>query len=623
MSLSDLDRCGLDGWCTQGPQAESSFTFHGVWGTGPDEVIVVGDGGTTLTWDGVRWQLEQLPTVGALSAIWGDDTGRIFAAAGGDGTILRRDAGRWQPTGFASGGPVLGICGLGPREACGSPGPRGLVFFDGSQWLSRDDEALLERCGAAKRSLAARLSKIPQDGFATWRGGPVGVPTDGRTWSSGPMLAVAVDSDATVQRFDGERWHMVFRGLRPTRDHFLALWGRSADDVYAAGVGGRILHFDGHRWTVEPTGTTETLHGLFGDGDAVFTVGRGGTILRRGSEGWQAMESGTTERLLSVWGSSSTDLFAVGTGGTVLHFDGHRWQRQRSGTSETLWSVHGSAPNEVLAVGRYGEIVRYDGRRWRRMESGTDERLYGVRATGRGEAVAVGERGTILALEGRSWRALERMTTAHLLSIWSSEGRLLVSGSDGTVLSRDARGLWQRQEQVTPNTLLAIWGTTESDGDAEIFAVALMGSVVHFPGPIPWPDAASAIAGIDPIWRRVPYVGDDMLPVEGYREILGEMVSQLEQQTDLELIRLTSQAEQDPDGFLNTRHCQVNQPCQRYPFALLTALERAQYVADYLVRERGVDPALLVIDATTHIESEEPPFIDLRLETFRRTPPPN
>jgi PKD repeat protein len=55
-------------------------------------------------------------------------------------------------------------------------------------------------------------------------------------------------------------------------------------------------------------------------GSDVFAVGLFGTILHYDGATWSAMSSGTAKYLLGVWGSSGSDVFAVGWEGTILHY---------------------------------------------------------------------------------------------------------------------------------------------------------------------------------------------------------------------------------------------------------------------------------------------------------------
>ena len=58
-----------------------------------------------------------------------------------------------------------------------------------------------------------------------------------------------------------------------------AVWGRARDDVWAAGSGGTLLHYDGASWQPELSGTTQPLHALWGTPERLWAVGEHGTIL--------------------------------------------------------------------------------------------------------------------------------------------------------------------------------------------------------------------------------------------------------------------------------------------------------------------------------------------------------
>ena len=131
------------------------------------------------------------------------------------------------------------------------------------------------------------------------------------------------------------------------------IWGSSADNVFAVGNGGTILHYDGSNWSGMSSGTSGYLYGVWGSsGDNVFAVGNGGTILHYDGSNWSAMTSGTIQGLNDVWGSSADDVFAVGWVGTILHYDGSNWSGMSSGTTfEKLSAVCGSSEDNVFAVG--------------------------------------------------------------------------------------------------------------------------------------------------------------------------------------------------------------------------------------------------------------------------------
>jgi len=58
------------------------------------------------------------------------------------------------------------------------------------------------------------------------------------------------------------------------------LWGSRADNLFAVGQGGVILHFDGTSWTTMASGVTVNLQSISGGGRYVWAAGDDGTILR-------------------------------------------------------------------------------------------------------------------------------------------------------------------------------------------------------------------------------------------------------------------------------------------------------------------------------------------------------
>ena len=65
----------------------------------------------------------------------------------------------------------------------------------------------------------------------------------------------------------------------PQGNDLNAIWGSSADDIFAVGDYGTILHHDGIKWRVVDSLTTSTLIGIWGSSSSdVFAVGLEGTI---------------------------------------------------------------------------------------------------------------------------------------------------------------------------------------------------------------------------------------------------------------------------------------------------------------------------------------------------------
>src|SRR4029077_10474552 len=114
------------------------------------------------------------------------------------------------------------------------------------------------------------------------------------------------------------------------------VWGSGPNDVFAVGYMGRIVHFDGARWS--------------------------------------SMSSGTPDWLKSVWGTGPDDVYAISSapvGGNpvlVLHWDGTSWSRIYGGDDASApasaynpASIWGSAADDILTVGGNSGIRRGTG----------------------------------------------------------------------------------------------------------------------------------------------------------------------------------------------------------------------------------------------------------------------
>ena len=92
-----------------------------------------------------------------------------------------------------------------------------------------------------------------------------------------------VGDQSLVIHYTGRSWE--YDSLAPpdaTAFTALSIHGRSAQDLWASGQSGMLLHYDGQSWTPVPSGTTDFLDAVFVDqGGNVWTAGQYGTVLRR------------------------------------------------------------------------------------------------------------------------------------------------------------------------------------------------------------------------------------------------------------------------------------------------------------------------------------------------------
>jgi Big-like domain-containing protein len=249
-------------------------------------------------------------------------------------------------------------------------------------------------------------------------------------------------------------------------------------DVFAVGMNGTIVHYDGTTWSSQTSGTSADLFGVWGaSGSDVYAVGRHGTVLHYDGSRWDALPTSDTTDLIAVWGSSGRDLFAVGSFGTILHFDGTSWTRHMNDSTLVFEGVWGSSANDVFVVGYNGVILHYNGAKWTVQRSNATIDLFGLWGTSGTDVFAVGD--SILHFDGTSWSAQRESAT---YGIWGSSGNdVYTVGDYGSILHYDGAG-WTLK-------YVGFWqgGATEYDGvwgfsSNDIFAVGRGGGILHYDG---------------------------------------------------------------------------------------------------------------------------------------------
>ena len=275
-------------------------------------------------------------------------------------------------------------------------------------------------------------------------------------------------------------------GITPDTN-LMDTWGSSANDIYAVGFKGTILHFDGSSWTQMQSGTEANLEGVWG----YVIKDDTGAVLR-------------------------TDVFAAGSDGTILRYNGQTWgptlvindpdsqnpdPQPVTGNFHAIWGIPAAsgqpdAQPDVVAVGGDGLIVRWDPvarlfLEMRLAETFVDsqgntrtsyvrfspERLGGVFGTGSLADplfVAVGNNGSILEMQAGTWTRNQNFTPpgafiTHLNGVWGRGAwEIFATGIEGTVVLRDNGGTWHvlKKEnplyQLDPTYLRGFWAFYQS-----------------------------------------------------------------------------------------------------------------------------------------------------------------
>lgn len=316
--------CAEVDWCPVATGVDPVYTLTAVWGSGAHDVWAVGSGGTAVHWAGDAWSPVTTGTTSTLLGVWGSGPNDVWAVATA-----------WEIF-HSTGASSVGFS-LVPEAA---PWPTGARLY--TVWGTSASDV---RVGGAP----ARVY-TPEDGeyvgtFNHWR------------------KAIA-DGGVGWQPISSELSNLTILGM----------WGSSSDDVWIvgdnslavpAGTAGTVVHVrsmgeDGGAPSFDLVDgqSVARLEAIWGSSARdVWAVGVGGRI-RRYSEGarrFAIVDSPVTADLHAVWGTGPNDVWAVGAEGTILHFDGVAWTVSStglgSGQEVNLTGIWGSGPNDVWAVG--------------------------------------------------------------------------------------------------------------------------------------------------------------------------------------------------------------------------------------------------------------------------------
>ncbi|MBN2493089.1 MAG: hypothetical protein JXR96_00755 [Deltaproteobacteria bacterium] len=334
--------------------------LQGVWGTGADDVLAGGNGGTVVHWDGTSWQ--------DISGGCGGAGAHLYATGGGasqpwfvgnSGQMCRWNGVELvrEQTGVSAA--FMGIWALGADDAWAVGGPV-VLRWNGSTWT----ETSLPGSGSYGRAVwAASADDV-------WVVGTHIYHFDGSAWDEpvacpglegisgrGPDDVWAVgrwsSSGAAVMHWDGERWNdfAPLSSILFLRD----VIAFSGTDVWAVGDG--LAHYDGESWSL--TDTDSFLHGVWGtSSDDIWAVGERGTVLHWQGAEWTPVDLQTTEGLSDVWGSASDDVWIAGRSGTVFHWDGVAWDSAYTSACSGVAAISGAGTSDVWISG-YGSILMH------------------------------------------------------------------------------------------------------------------------------------------------------------------------------------------------------------------------------------------------------------------------
>jgi hypothetical protein len=241
----------------------------------------------------------------------------------------------------------------------------------------------------------------------------------------------------------------------PTTQSISAVWGRQANDVYAATAGG-VLHFNGSAWTNMGSGTSyERFWVSLPDSNLFARIG--GTLFQYDGTQWGEVSltppSGPFKK---VWASSVDDVWGIFFDGALArdrlgHFSGGVWTV--SDLMNGMSDIWGKSHSDVWVTGDDGQTFRFNGVEWIRITEPD--------AGNTGEWIGSDR-------SGYAWIYFQGNSSGHLSQFWLSPYGVMETQIYGS-------GAANGNTFTAPQ---ALWSSTQTD----VYTIQ-DGSLYRFPGP--------------------------------------------------------------------------------------------------------------------------------------------
>ena len=373
--------------------------------------------------------------------VWGAPTGEVFLM-GQEGLIYRQNGAVWDSL---NSGPAFDRI---VHAAWGDQGNN--MYFVGG--ISDRDTTYFDTLVDSNVTVPAPDKPfVKQYNGISFVDAPIGDIAWGLydIWGSSANNIYAVGYNGTIIHYDGVNWTTVFTGgVSPAR--LLGVWGTSAGNIFACGTGGALLHYDGAVWTVVRTHTQYDLWDLWGpSADTLYMVGAHGTIIRytTADSTMTRMETGLTNSLYGIWGTAANNIYVAGWGGKILHYNGAAWTVETSLTNFGFLSVWATSPSDVYVAG--DAVLHYDGASWTpvrvRKEPDFNDVWAGTQSL-YAEAVAVGTSGRIMRSAGGDAFTLMTVDGGTVTTNFNGVGGFsdtawFAVGNGGVIVKRDEADL--------------------------------------------------------------------------------------------------------------------------------------------------------------------------------------
>lgn len=239
--------------------------------------------------------------------------------------------------------------------------------------------------------------------------------------------------------------------------------GARAPNVCGIAEAARVCNQSGWCWE-NPLPFGMDLTAAWGaSANDVWATGLGGTLLRFNGTAWRAVNAGTDSDLSTVWGTAANNVYIGGDDGYLRRWNGALLARPLGAPSTLdILDIHGSGPQNVWIAGQWGDFdyYRFDGLTFRGFDDPnffSPETVLALSAT---QVYSFGFSDTRAMWNGSQWSSLTSGPETSYDSWASGPSDLWVASRQGVI--RKSGTTWSTS--LAPGgEVLAIHGSSASN----------------------------------------------------------------------------------------------------------------------------------------------------------------
>lgn len=268
-------------------------------------------------------------------------------------------------------------------------------------------------------------------------------------------------------------------GNSPTANTLHASYRSAANDIWAVGDLGNIIHYDGSAWELLPNDSQENLYGIaMIDPTQGYVVGDNGFVAAYANDTLTTMRSPSASNLRSIAFVDTSEGWIVGEESTILHVAGGNIDQEMCPVQANLNCVGAtgaSGKTEVWAMGDDGIILRRADGIWTQFVSPTDQDINCMHLDAAGIGWAGADNGIVLRFKDGVWGTMNSPVEEDITAVWGlGINRAWIGDRIGGTYLRSGEGWagWENFPSPPDNTIYAFafnsatngWGFCKSGG---------------------------------------------------------------------------------------------------------------------------------------------------------------